>query len=70
MIHRKEYRFQLPFSSWDKMPGKCLQANDKEFVQQMIAGENIVQMEDIGLCVEVQKGLTSPAYDVGRWASA
>lgn len=43
-----------------------LQADDKEFVQQMIEGENIVQMEDVGLCQEVQKGLQSPAYDVGR----
>ena len=46
-----------------------VQADDKEFVQQMIDGENIVQMEDVGLCCEVQKGLTSPAYDIGRWAA-
>lgn len=43
-----------------------LQADDKEFVQQMIEGENIVQQEDVGLCEEVQLGLKSPAYDVGR----
>ncbi|KAK9835707.1 hypothetical protein WJX74_006388 [Apatococcus lobatus] len=42
-------------------------ADDKEFVQQMIEGENIVQQEDVGLCQEVQKGLQSPAYDVGRY---
>lgn len=34
----------------------------------MVIGEDIVQREDMHMCDLVQKGLASPAYDVGRWA--
>ena len=49
--------------------GVRLQVDDKEWIDQVVKGEDIVQREDMHMCDLVQKGLASPAYDVGRWAS-
>lgn len=43
-----------------------LQADDKEWIRGVIAGEDQVQKEDVALCDLVQEGIQSPAYDVGR----
>lgn len=43
-----------------------LQVNDQEWIDQVVKGEDIVQREDMHMCDLVQKGLASPAYDVGR----
>ncbi|GAB4820063.1 hypothetical protein N2152v2_007109 [Parachlorella kessleri] len=42
-------------------------AQDKDFVAASLAASDQVQQEDIGLCESVQRGLASPAYDVGRY---
>ena len=42
------------------------QAGDRDHVNGLIEGSEKVQEEDVGLCAEVQLGLASPAYDVGR----
>ncbi|CAL8471392.1 g10934 [Coccomyxa elongata] len=42
--------------------------NDQEWIDQVVMGEDIVQREDMHMCDLVQKGLASPAYDVGRYA--
>lgn len=42
------------------------QAEDGKHVRDLIEGSETVQQEDMGLCAEVQLGLASPAYDVGR----
>lgn len=42
--------------------------HDKEFIDSSIADSEVVQKEDIILCEDVQNGLSSPAYDVGRYA--
>ena len=43
-----------------------LQVDDQEWIDQVVKGEDIVQREDMHMCDLVQKGLASPAYDVGR----
>lgn len=40
--------------------------DDQEWIDQVVMGEDIVQREDMHMCDLVQKGLASPAYDVGR----
>lgn len=42
--------------------------HDKDFIESSIADSEVVQKEDITLCEDVQNGLLSPAYDVGRYA--
>ena len=42
------------------------QAGDEAHVSGLIEGSEKVQEEDMGLCAEVQLGLASPAYDIGR----
>ncbi|XP_058113641.1 choline monooxygenase, chloroplastic isoform X3 [Magnolia sinica] len=42
--------------------------DDKEFMARSMEESERVQMEDIVLCVGVQKGLESPAYCSGRYA--
>jgi len=42
--------------------------DDKEFIETSIEDSERVQIEDITLCEDVQDGLKSPAYDVGRYA--
>ena len=44
--------------------------DDKEWIDAVVLGEDIVQREDMHMCDLVQGGLASPAYDVGRWAAA
>ncbi|KAK9817021.1 hypothetical protein WJX72_008478 [[Myrmecia] bisecta] len=44
------------------------QAADTEYIQHSLQASDEVQQEDIQLCEGVQRGLTSPAYDVGRYA--
>ncbi len=43
--------------------------DDKEWVDAVVIGEDIVQREDMHMCDLVQGGLASPAYDVGRLAT-
>ena len=45
------------------------QLEDSEWIDSVVQGEDIVQREDMHMCDLVQSGLTSPAYDVGRWAA-
>jgi choline monooxygenase len=40
----------------------------KEFIDQSIAVGHQIQLEDIGVCEEVQKGLASRSYDTGRFS--
>lgn len=42
--------------------------HDKDYIESSIADSEVVQKEDITLCEDVQNGLSSPAYDVGRYA--
>ena len=42
-------------------------APEEDFIAASLAASNQVQQEDIGLCESVQRGLASPAYDVGRY---
>ena len=46
-----------------------MQVDDKEWIDAVVIGEDIVQREDMHMCDLVQGGLASPAYDVGRWAT-
>ncbi|KAK9845036.1 hypothetical protein WJX74_009942 [Apatococcus lobatus] len=46
------------------------QACNDDHVRGLIEGSEKVQEEDMGLCAEVQLGLSSPAYDVGRYVPA
>ena len=43
-----------------------MQVEDKEWIRGVVAGEDLVQREDLALCDLVQEGIQSPAYDVGR----
>ena len=45
------------------------QLGDKEWIDAVVTGEDIVQREDMHMCDLVQGGLASPAYDVGRCAA-
>ena len=46
----------------------CLQEHDEKFVDDIVWGEDLVQLEDVALCDLVQEGIFSPVYDVGRQA--
>ena len=46
-----------------------MQLEDKEWIDAVVTGEDIVQREDMHMCDLVQGGLASPAYDVGRCAA-
>ena len=46
-----------------------VQVDDKEWIDAVVIGEDIVQREDMHMCDLVQGGLASPAYDVGRWVA-
>jgi choline monooxygenase len=39
-----------------------------EFVEQSVAVAHQVQLEDVGICEEVQRGLNSRSYTVGRFS--
>lgn len=39
-----------------------------EFIEKSLAASHQVQLEDVDICNSVQRGLRSPAYDVGRYA--
>lgn len=39
---------------------------DDSYVQESLAGSDEVQQEDVKLCEAVQRGLRSPAYNMGR----
>ena len=54
----------------DTAPCAPAQLDDKEWIDGVVKGEDIVQREDMHMCDLVQSGLTSPAYDVGRCASS
>ena len=41
---------------------------DDAFVEDCIARSHQVQLEDVGVCASVQRGLKSSAYDKGRYA--
>ncbi len=41
---------------------------DEAHIEQALAASHEVQLEDVALCEDVQRGLLSPAYDTGRWA--
>ncbi|CAL5220057.1 g2008 [Coccomyxa viridis] len=45
-----------------------IRVDDKEWIDAVVLGEDIVQREDMHMCDLVQGGLASPAYDVGRYA--
>jgi choline monooxygenase len=40
----------------------------KRFIQESLAVADRIQQEDAGICEEVQRGLTSSAFDVGRFS--
>lgn len=40
----------------------------KEFIEASMASSHVVQLEDVGICESVQKGLSSKGYDKGRYA--
>lgn len=42
---------------------------NKQFIAQSIAVADQVQAEDMGVCEEVQQGLTSASYDTGRFSA-
>lgn len=42
--------------------------DDTNFIEKSLADSHQVQQEDIDICESVQKGLSSSAYDVGRYA--
>jgi choline monooxygenase len=44
------------------------QAANDAWVNECLEKSHLVQMEDTALCEGVQRGLESPAYDVGRYA--
>lgn len=41
-------------------------AGERQYIEAGLKASEEVQIEDIGLCEAVQRGLASPAYDVGR----
>ena len=41
---------------------------DAEFIDKALKSSHQVQLEDVGICESVQKGLTSRGYDKGRYA--
>lgn len=43
---------------------------DQEFIEKSLAASHQVQLEDVGICESVQRGLSSWGYDVGRYAPA
>lgn len=43
-------------------------SRDSDFVERSVAASHQVQLEDVAVCESVQRGLGSPAYDVGRYA--
>jgi choline monooxygenase len=61
---------------WPLGPGRCRVVFDFYFAagtDPAFAGESVrvadrVQAEDVGICEEVQKGLGSSAYSVGRFS--
>jgi len=40
----------------------------RKFIEQSIAVGHQVQLEDVGICEEVQRGLASRSYDTGRFS--
>ncbi|CDY23288.1 BnaA03g49850D [Brassica napus] len=42
--------------------------DDEAFIRRSLEESKRVQMEDVVLCENVQRGLESPAYDKGRYA--
>ncbi|EPS72057.1 hypothetical protein M569_02697, partial [Genlisea aurea] len=42
--------------------------DDKQFIDGSLKESEIVQVKDIALCTAVQRGLDSPAYNVGRYS--
>ncbi|KAF8067235.1 choline monooxygenase [Scenedesmus sp. PABB004] len=50
-------------------PGVLEAARRSAFVADSLAASHAVQLEDVGLCEAVQRGLESPAYDTGRYAA-
>ena len=40
----------------------------EEFIEKSLASSHQVQMEDVGICESVQRGLRSLGYDKGRYA--
>ena len=43
---------------------------DEGYVQESLAASESVQQEDVKLCEAVQRGLRSPAYNMGRCIAA
>lgn len=43
-------------------------AGDQAYITDSLAASHQVQLEDVELCQDVQRGLGSPAYDAGRYA--
>lgn len=41
---------------------------DEAFIERSLAASHQVQLEDVGICESVQRGLRSRGYDVGRYA--
>ncbi len=41
---------------------------DQDFIERSLASSHQVQLEDVGVCESVQRGLTSRGYDKGRYA--
>ena len=39
---------------------------DAAFIEHSLAASHAVQLEDVALCEDVQRGLSSPAYGIGR----
>ncbi|VVA22231.1 PREDICTED: choline monooxygenase [Prunus dulcis] len=42
--------------------------DNKDFIERSLKDSERVQVEDVVLCEGVQRGLESPAYDIGRYA--
>lgn len=57
-------------------PDRCLTIFDfffspdcsEEFIETSLASSHQVQLEDVGICESVQRGLKSKGYDKGRYA--
>jgi choline monooxygenase len=47
---------------------KDLADPESDFVKRSLEASDRVQQEDIEICESVQRGLSSSAYDVGRYA--
>lgn len=43
---------------------------DEGYAQESLAASETVQQEDVKLCEAVQRGLRSPAYNMGRYIAA